>query len=314
MTAPGRRQAGAPLSNDSIVARSSSADTLFMTATLPRDPKSPLDGVEIPVKLGNLPPLSAIANQVLAATAKPNVNFKQLAGVMECDPAFAADALLIANSALFGFPSRIQELRHALSVLGMDRIKALAVTVAMRGFIGKGGPLLRQCWQHSAACAMIARLVSPIFGIRGDTGYTLGLMHDIGRLGLLKSYPTESAAVLGSPFDDAAAVLRAERALLRVDHGLAGAWLVKNWSFPAPFVETCEHHHAPLSPDDPELLQVVKVSCRMADAAGFSAIRYVQAPVYDDVIQSLPPYIPGDGFPSAADLCADVGAQLKSFL
>jgi HD-like signal output (HDOD) protein len=286
----------------------------------PAPPSTPLpdcalsaDTVEMPVRLCNLPPLNAIANQVLVATAKPDVNLKQLASVMECDPAFAADALLIANSSLFGFPSRIQVLSHALAVLGIDRIKALAVTVAMRSFVGKRGPLLRQCWRHSAACAMIARVVSPIFGITGDTAYTLGLLHDIGRLGLLKSYPKEYSPVLSGSFEDMEQVLSAERALLRVDHGLAGAWLVKNWSFPTTFIQTCEHHHEPLDANDPELLQVVKVSCRIADASGFSPVHYSDFPGYDEVIQSLPPHIPRDAFPSAADLCADVEARLKSF-
>jgi HD-like signal output (HDOD) protein len=273
----------------------------------------PKDQGDIPVKLCNLPPLNAIANQVLAATAKPNIDFKQLAAVMECDPAFAADALLMANSALFGFPARIQALRHALAVLGIDRIKALAVTVAMRSFLGKSGPLLHQCWRHSAACAVIARMVSPIFGITGDTAYTLGLMHDIGRLGLLKSYPTEYSPVLGGAFEDVDQVLAAERALLRVDHGVAGAWLVNKWSFPAAFGQSCEHHHDRLAADDPELLQVVKVSCRIADATGYPAVRYHEPPAYNSVIGGLPAHLSRSAFPAAEDLCANVDAQLKSF-
>jgi len=232
---------------------------------------------------------------------------------MECDPAFAADALLIANSALFGLPSRIQGLRHALSVLGVDRIKALAVTVALRGFMGKSTPLLHQCWRHSAACAMIARLISPIFGITFDNAYTLGLLHDVGRLGLLKSYPAEYSPVLADSFESVEHVLRAERALLRVEHGVAGAWLVNKWSFPSTFAQTCEQHHAPLSAQDPELLQVVKVSCRLADAAGFSSFRYTNPPAYEDVIQSLPSHLSAQGFPTAEDLSTTIEAQLKTF-
>lgn len=277
------------------------------------DREPPPNRAYIPVRLGNLPPLNAIANQVLAAAASPDVSFRELAAVMECDPAFAADALLIVNSSLFGFPSRIQVLRHALAVLGIDRIKALAVTVAMRSFMGKSSPLIRQCWQHSAACAMIARLVSPIFGITGDAAYTLGLLHDIGRLGLLKSYPEEYALVLGAQFEDAEHVLAAERGVLRVDHGSAGAWLVTNWSFPPAFAQICEHHHAPLKTGDPEVLQVLKVSCRIAEEVGFPAVHYTNPPAYEEYLQSLPPHIPPSAFPPAAELAGDITAQLKSF-
>src|SRR5579872_4374856 len=55
------------------------------------------DTVEMPVKLCNLPPLNAIANRVLLLSSDPDVDLKKLAAVMECDPAFAADVLLLAN-------------------------------------------------------------------------------------------------------------------------------------------------------------------------------------------------------------------------
>jgi len=83
----------------------------------------------------------------------------------------------------------MHSLRHAMALLGLDRIKSLAVTVAMRGFLGKPNPLIYQCWQHSVACALVCQELSPIFGLSGDRAYTAGLMHDIGRLGLLKTYP-----------------------------------------------------------------------------------------------------------------------------
>src|SRR5580658_10037300 len=196
------------------------------------------DTVEIPVKLCNLPPLNAIANQVIALSANPDVNLHEIATVMGGDPAFAADLLLLANSSLFGFRARIQVVSHAIAVLGLDRIKALAVTVAMRSFLSKGGPLLPRCWQHSAACAIIAEQISPIFDVKGDVAYTLGLLHDVGRLGLLRSYPVEYPPLLRGSFQNLEEVLCAERTLLKVDHGLAGAWMLRSWSFPVVFVQT----------------------------------------------------------------------------
>jgi len=288
-------------------------DTIPSFATPLIGCQSRKDTLRIPERLCDLPPLNAIANQALALSASPDVDLKRLAGVIECDPAFGADVLFLANSSLFGFRSRIQVLRHAIAVLGLDRIKSLAVTVAIRGFLGKGGPLLRQCWQHSAACALIAQEISPIFQITGDTAYTVGLVHDIGRLGLLKTFPVEYAAILNSPFQDAEEVLRAERAVLNVDHNLAGAWLVTSWGLPPVFVSACEHHHDWLSPYDPELLQVVKASCLLAEALGFSAVKYVQPFSYGEVVESFPPHIRPDAFPPEAELKDRIEARIKSF-
>ena len=199
------------------------------------DPQLDTESVTIPVRLSNLPPLNAIANQVLSLSSDPNVELMKLADVMECDPAFAADVLFLANSSLFGFPARIQALRHAIAVLGLERIKALAITVAMRSFMDKGGPLIRNCWRHSAACGMIAERIAPIFHITRESAYSVGLLHDIGRLGLLKSYSPDYTPLLNGSFLSVDGILHAERIALSVDHATAGSWLVKTWVLPEAF-------------------------------------------------------------------------------
>ncbi len=267
----------------------------------------------IPVKLCNLPPLNAIANQVLALSANPEVDLKRLAAVMERDPAFAADVLLLANSALFGVPSRMHVVRDAIVILGIDRVRALAVTVAMRGFLGLGGPLIRKCWLHSTSCAIIAEAIAPYFGITAGQAYSVALLHDIGRLGLLKSYTAECTAVLNQSFEHSDQMLKAEQAAFRVDHCVAGAWLSKTWGLPRSFRMICEHHHDAIGANDQELLQVVKTACRMADAFGFSAMNYQEAPDYDHIVTNLPQNIDGRAFPAGDILRSELEARLKSF-
>ncbi len=272
------------------------------------------DTVVIPVKLCNLPPLNAIASQVLALSADPDIDLGQLSDIMRQDPAFAADVLFLANSSLFGFPQRMHSLRHALAVLGLERLRALAVTIAMRGFVGKGSPLVHQCWRHSAACALICEQIAQLFGVATDVAYTVGLMHDIGLLGFLKCYPKETEAVLSTELDSVERVLAAERTIMQVDHGRAGSWLVKSWAFPHPFAECCEHHHDAFDGEDTELLKVVKVACRFADAMGFAAWKVKNVPDYDAVIGSLLPPLAGERFPPASELEAAVEARLAFFL
>lgn len=271
------------------------------------------DVVTIKVKLCNLPPLNAIASQVLALTTDLDVNLSQISRVIEGDPAFAADILFLANSSLFGFPSRMYVLRHAIAVLGLDRIKALAVTVAMRGFIGKRNPLIHQCWRHSVASALVCEEISAIFDFSGDHAYTAGIMHDIGRLGLLKTYPKDMAPVLSGEHIDTQDVLRAEREALNVDHGRAGAWLISNWALPKEFAEICEHHHDITNANDSEILQLVKVACSIADAIGFPAVKCQQQASYAEATSPLRRLLGRKGVPQEEDLREHVSARLVAF-
>lgn len=271
------------------------------------------DVVSIPVRLCNLPPFNAIASQALALTTDSDADLSQFSDVIGGDPAFTADVLFLANSSLFGFPSRMHSLRHAIALLGLERIKALAVTVAMRGFLGKRNSLAHQCWQHSVACAVVCQEISAIFDFPGDCAYTAGIMHDIGRLGLLKSYPAEMMAALSGQYPDTQDVLRAEREMLTVDHACAGSWLIAHWALPKDFSEVCKHHHDAPKADDSDILQLVKAACGIAEAIGFPAVKCQRELSYLEAASALKRRLGRKAPPPAEDLLRNVTVRLAAF-
>jgi len=276
------------------------------------DPNLQTDTVAIQVKLCNLPPFHGIANQVLSLSADPDVDLRRLASVMEADPAFAAEVLFLANSSLFGFSSQMRVLRHAVAILGLDRIKALAVTVAMRAFLGMSGPMIRPCWRHSAATAIIAEQIASVFEISGERAYTVCLMHDVGRLGLIKSYTLDLARVLGAEYRDPEDLLLAEREAVCADHATAGSWLVKYWELPAEFGEICAAHHDPICLQDSPLLQTAKMACRVADVLGFAPVRYCSSAPFEQVVRLLPPHQQRK-FPSEDELRKKIAERIQAF-
>lgn len=171
--------------------------------------------------------------------------------------------------------------------------------------------MIHQCWRHSAACAVVAEEISPIFDFSGDRAYTLALMHDVGRLGLLKSYAPDISPVISGEYKDTDEMLAAERAAVNVDHGLAGSWLVKNWAFPVEFAEVCARHHEPLSHAASAHVNVVKISCRLADALGYAAVRYHSPASYSDIVDLLPTHLNRE-FPEEAELRMNVERRLTS--
>jgi len=293
------------------------ADARPRPASPPNDTTAEIDFqtdvVTIPVHLCNLPPFNAIASQVLALTADPDIDLGRISTVIQADPAFAADILFLANSSLFGFPSRLHSLSHAIALLGLDRIKALGVTVAMRSFLGTRTLSLLQCWRHSAACALVCAEISAIFDISGDRAYTAGMMHDIGRLGLLKSYGKQMTAILKGQYTNVLEVLQAEREAFQVDHARAGAWLIDRWCMPPDFSEVCGHHHDAPDAGDSKILQLVKAACGVTNAIGFPVVKCHQQPSYEDAASLLKPRLAGKPAPLEEDLRAIVTARLAAY-
>src|ERR1700730_13808582 len=113
--------------------------------------------VEPPWALKNLPPYRPVARKLMKLTAHAEVQLEQIQQVLRMDVAFTADVLRLANSPLVGMRSEIKSVMQTVMMLGLERIKALATTLALRTFLTKGVPsgALLGCWRHNLATAIL---------------------------------------------------------------------------------------------------------------------------------------------------------------
>ena len=81
---------------------------------------------------GDLPTMPAIASRVVQAIQNPDSSIDDIRGLIEQDSAIAARILKISNSSLYGFPSEIQSLNHAISLLGTMTVRNLVLAASMK--------------------------------------------------------------------------------------------------------------------------------------------------------------------------------------
>jgi len=232
------------------------------------------------------------------------IDLERVGELVSADPAFAAEMLRAANSPLFGVRSQVYGIRHAVTILGLERTKALAFRIAMEEYLG---PLLseaavRRSWLHTLACAEIAKELAGYCGIAKDAAYTAGLMHDMGRLALLRGYSSEYVPLLCSCFDSPDQVLEAENEKFGYNHCEAGRALAGIWGFPKELSEIAYRHHAKSPRPAPDTLHIVRLACAMADITRFDAVRCNQNPSYNEIQASFPPGLRGRYNPSLGQL------------
>src|ERR1700716_265830 len=87
--------------------------------------------VEPPWALKDLPPYRTVARKLMKLTAHADVPLDQIQKVLRTDAAFTADVLRLANSPLIGMRGEIRSVMQAVMMLGLERIKDLATTVAL---------------------------------------------------------------------------------------------------------------------------------------------------------------------------------------
>ena len=243
----------------------------------------------VPDQLANLPPLSPAALKLLNLSSESDVELKRYVQIIEADPLLTAEVLQLANSPLFGFATNVHVLGHAITLIGPERIKTLAVTAAMKAYTGGGrSAAMRVSWKHSLACALLCSEIAPFFKLSEDRCYTVGLMHDIGRLGLIKSFSQQYDQILAPEYVHSDEVIRVESTMLGIDHCQAGFWLTRTWGFPAGFSEVSARHHDKVSDTNSELLQVVQVGCRLADCLGFAAVKWNKGLSCEEILSHVP--------------------------
>jgi putative nucleotidyltransferase with HDIG domain len=247
--------------------------------------------VELPWAHLRLPPFPQVAIRVLQLVNNENVQLHQLCELISSDPAFASEVLTVANSVLYSprYPS--SSILQAIAVLGANTLQGMCITVGVRAYLGKSmsHPSMKALWRHNLACALIAERLASVGLLDKDTAYTSGILHDIGRVALAVLQPKEYGGLLATHKGAPASILEDERHLFGWDHSETGLKLVADWRLPSDFEAIVSEHHCARRTDSAwGMTELVQVSCRMADAVGFSAFQGCETTPYEDLLDELP--------------------------
>jgi len=243
-----------------------------------------------PWALRLVPPFPAIAHRVLALVSHEEVAIREIDGLVRMDPSFAAELLRFANSALFGMRRGVKSVSQAIVVLGLDRVKTMAMLVAVNRMVrsAMGAEGLRKVWLHSMATALVAEEAARVSGVPADVAYTAGLLHNLGTLGLMSAYPEQYSGMLQVTQEFGFDLLQTERDLFDIDHCMAGCYLAQDWDFPDELAAAIAVHHEEPVSQEASLDNVVKVSWRLSDVLGYVAFPPERDWSYSELVALLP--------------------------
>jgi nitrogen-specific signal transduction histidine kinase/HD-like signal output (HDOD) protein len=203
-------------------------------------------------KTGNLPTLSGILLKLLEACDNDAAPLAEIASLVSKDPALSFRVLQLVNSSFSGHRSNFTGIEQAVASLGVNSIKNIAVTTSIHQvFEQKRFKAVKQFnintfWWHSLMCATLARRIAKKIRFSNiNEAYLSGLLHDIGRMVLISTFPKEHDAFLLET-EDAQNELWAEEQLIGVTHCEAGYWLVQNWNLNSMMADAIRYHHVPL--------------------------------------------------------------------
>lgn len=196
---------------------------------------------------GDLPTMPAVAAQVVQAVDNPDASIDDIRSLIERDPAIAGRILKISNSALYGFPSEIQSLSHAISLLGTVTVRNLVLAASMKDTYKRFGLLEKLLWQHASLAGPTASMLARYKGVDvdPDVAFTSGLMHHVGKTALANSHHEQYERVMATVYNEGRSFTEVENEVFGFDHAELGAAVVRQWGLPESLVTTIELHHSP---------------------------------------------------------------------
>ena len=110
-----------------------------------------------------LPEIPSIVNELNEITADPFASANDIAEIVNKSPSLTAVLLKIVNSAFYSFPSKIDTVSRAVTLIGSKEITGLAVglsTMSVFKDIPEDVIEMKSFLRHSLLCGLISRIIA----------------------------------------------------------------------------------------------------------------------------------------------------------
>ena len=233
--------------------------------------------------LGELPPFSPILNRLLASLAKEDVSFNKLGDLIEKDPVMTGNLLHLVNSALYARRGSINSVRHALSLLGINKLRnaVLGMSITRMWNQVRTPPTwsMARFNMHSSASAILSDLLSQRLGVDYPEGaFVAGLLHDVGRLMIALGLTEEYGRIL-QMHESGRPLLECEFEVTGFTHPELSAEALAHWNLPEPIQNAVRFHHTPdldltvVAPGGVALSRVLDAANQYVNSTGVSILK-----------------------------------------
>lgn len=190
-----------------------------------------------------------VFRRILQAANDPQSSAAFLAEVVSKDVALSVKLLKVVNTPYYGFPQKVDTLSRAVVLLGYNKIVNLALGISVISmFTGLESDMLDMSafWKHSVACGVLGMILAVHCGEHDEERFFVaGLLHDLGRLIMLKNRLQAVRFVLTESCSQKAALHVLESARWGFNHAELACQVLKKWQLPESLVLAVGQHHSP---------------------------------------------------------------------
>ncbi len=219
-----------------------------------------------PINKGfEIPSIPLVLIKIIQTLDENTKSAKELEELILHDPALSARILRLANSAFYSFRATVKTISHAITLLGLNLVTSLAIGINIFDTFTKGSKSeaahINKLWTHSCGVAVLVKEIWTMRngkGKEGEFAFLCGLLHDLGKVVLFKTYPGHYSSIFAIEKSETDPPISSfEEEYYGVNHAAIGEMLAKQWGFPPELVSVIRRHHDPLAVDVPMVRAVM---------------------------------------------------------
>lgn len=198
-------------------------------------------------RVAEISTLPDVALRVAEVARNPESGAGDLKNIVEGDPALSARVVRMVNSAAYGLRATVTNLQQAISYLGLNQVRNLAMTLSVSDVFRRDRRIRRYSrrglWRHLVSVGVCARLIARRRGLAAfEDAFLAGLLHDIGII-LIDQVAHDEFVGMILALDPQKSLMENECCALGFDHCELGERVAEAWRFPEVVRAAIRHHH-----------------------------------------------------------------------
>lgn len=200
--------------------------------------------------LTELPPFSPVLDRLLASLSNESVSISRLSDIIETDTVIAGNVLKLVNSALYGRRGTVNSVRHAVSLLGINKLRnavfAMSITRVWSHVRTAPGWSTARFNLHSVGCGLMCDILAQRAPVDYPEGaFAAGLFHDLGQLLIAVALHAEYEEIRELVASDYASLIGCEIEVIGASHADLSAEALEIWNLPRAIQNAVRFHHTP---------------------------------------------------------------------
>jgi two-component system chemotaxis response regulator CheY len=206
-------------------------------------------------------------NDVFSLAGENDVDARRLITIVAQDPVFAIRVLRLANVAAFAAAGEVTSIDLAVVRLGTRAVRNAVLAACLSAWaqtIDVYGRRGLDEVQHAVGTAYLSRRLAERLQLAPDEAFVIGLLHDVGKLCLMKmraEFRRLGGTMPGADEFESSSVLY---------HAQIGAAALQVWGLPESVRIPARWHHDPMSaPTHEQMTAIAYVANRLSHRYGF---------------------------------------------